>query len=998
MQDLVFSPGYVISSRDSEDAGLGKIFRKIEDADGSMNLKDAGGKVVTQPTGFFIDSGSKRLVVISSNNNISYYGREKNHVNIGNSPEYIKYLDGFLYVYDADKNIINVYQSIVNEDSKIEITHKGIIDLEHFQIDISDLSGFEGKVTNFLFLSEPKNNSIAIFKINKNTGLLYSDEHPTILNNFIFDEKRSSLPGRIARFDIALNNSTEESFSIVALINQDVVASLTGKIGQNSLEINKLHKFEGEPFLSNIGFNKGEKTFIVTDYNGKLHVFSSFGDYLGSGGKIGISETGNELLYPSIITSNLFTTDAKEMIVVNKWGENTGFKRILPKASLGKIDVLEKYSVLPSKSIENTLLIKFGLTSGYGVEEISLNLNQLPFKKISEGFYASTYLEELDLSNSEDQNLLKNGGNEVQINVKGKHLTPGGFKDFSQSKTYEFYYHASEINLDDQSFLSSTSYEKNILTFYKSVKIKGQKTFLLKDVEVNLKEGSILEISSETPVSFNNVKFKFSCSSLLQLHVAKDTAKVFDQVIFDGLGENHTMVKVNGDFTGGLGQRSSPSSMLEFIDSKFINYTGNGIHIGEGRSTFVNCEFGEVNSHSVGTGAFNAPGTRSDFLGCRFTNNDIGIDAIGAEIYLSTKKGKYKGREVNSSEFIKNRIGYFGYNSYLRSSNTSYVSNTYGAIDIDGHLDFSFKANNIFSENATSILFSHSLILERGYNIFERNTKEIVFLGDKPVYLDLTCNYWNKIIEEELPVIEFTPDMFIFTPFDFSKVNYSPYLDESKNETLKCNKSLSWNDSLNLVNSKKIKKDRHEWINGVNSMDYFSFPDKDKEALKYGFYSMGDSAIVNKFLYKHTLSSFLYNKKNVNNSEYTNLLDEFLDASYYESPYENVLYDKLVFFGIKPSIKVKDKTVESSTSVLSLSIFPNPSSDLITLNVGSNIQDVKDVLFAVFDQRGNVIHKGNIDLTNQIKFKLDVSSLNPGIYHIQIVGGNHKAHSRFVKL
>lgn len=994
VEDIIFSPGYVISRKDSEEAGLGHLFGKIEDADGTIIIKDEGGNPLTQPTGFFIDSGAKRIVVVTNNNNISFYGRERDHVNIGGRPKYIKYIDGFIYVYDADKNQINIFQTTLSKNSNVEIEYKGNIDLNRYQISISDLSGFAGKMNNFLFLSNPKNNSIVIFKLNKGSGLINSVEQPLILEDYSFAGKNSPLPGRITRFDVSLNNSADGSFSIVALINHDLVASFTGNLDRNGLEINKQYRFESETFLSNLGFNKGEETFIVTDHNGKLHFFSSLGDYLGSDGKIGISENNNELFYPSIITSNLFTDDAKEMIVVNKWGQNTGFKRILPRANLSRVEVLEKYSVLPSKSLENTLLIKYGLTSGYGVEEISISINQLPLKKISDGFYATTYLEELDLNEANNQQLLKNGWNEVKVSLTGKHLLPGGLKSFSQSKTYHFYYHASEINIDKQPLSSSTSFEKDVLTLYKSVRIKGQKTFHLQNCEINIKEGSTLEVSSETPVNFKNVKVNFSCSSSFQLHVAKDTAKVFDQVTFNGLGENHTMIKTYGEFTGGNGEKSSPSSMLEFLNCKFTNYIGKAIHISEGRSTFVNCEFGEANSPAVGTGIFNAPNSRSDILGCLFTNNDIGIDATGAEVYLSTKKGKYKGIEVNNPEFINNRVGYFGYNSYLRSSNASYTSNTYGIIDIDGVLDLSFKAKNSFSKNEVSVLFSHDLVLERGHNFFEKNHKEIVFLGDKSeLNLDVSCNYWDKLSEGVLPVIEFTPDMFVFFPYDFSKVKYYPYLDNNENQKANCNQSVNWHDSLN---TKKIKKDRNDWINGISSSTYFSTINRGYEPLKYGFYPDKDSDRLSKFLYKQTLSSFLYCKRNSNSSQYGDLLKEFIEASYFENPYENVLYDKLVFLGIKASLK--DEESSSELKSLSLSIFPNPSSDFITLDVDSNISDVKEISFVMFNQNGHIVRRGNFHLEDKIERKIDISNLGQGIYGVQIFGGKHKAQSRFVKL
>jgi hypothetical protein len=75
---------------------------------------------------------------------------------------------------------------------------------------------------------------------------------------------------------------------------------------------------------------------------------------------------------------------------------------------------------------------------------------------------------------------------------------------------------------------------------------------------------------------------------------------------------------------------------------------------------------------------------------------------------------------------------------------------------------------------------------------------------------------------------------------------------------------------------------------------------------------------------------------------------------------------------------------------ISFAIYPNPSNDIIHLEVDENLLNQAEV--TITNYQGQIVQKMN-DNFNQI----DISNLSKGIYFIQIISGNNIGFSRFVK-
>lgn len=77
--------------------------------------------------------------------------------------------------------------------------------------------------------------------------------------------------------------------------------------------------------------------------------------------------------------------------------------------------------------------------------------------------------------------------------------------------------------------------------------------------------------------------------------------------------------------------------------------------------------------------------------------------------------------------------------------------------------------------------------------------------------------------------------------------------------------------------------------------------------------------------------------------------------------------------------------------LLSFSISPNPSSDLINIKLPSDTETAK---VAIFDYTGRLLNTKNVSSTSKI---IDVSNLATGTYFIQINSGNKIGMQRFIK-
>jgi hypothetical protein len=97
-------------------------------------------------------------------------------------------------------------------------------------------------------------------------------------------------------------------------------------------------------------------------------------------------------------------------------------------------------------------------------------------------------------------------------------------------------------------------------------------------------------------------------------------------------------------------------------------------------------------------------------------------------------------------------------------------------------------------------------------------------------------------------------------------------------------------------------------------------------------------------------------------------------------------------FGPLP-VNVINASVEENAAV-SISLFPNPTSGMFTLSLGTSVSE--DMVVTISDITGKVVLNGQIPSdTKQIT--LDASALSSGIYSVKISGGKFSRVLRLVR-
>ena len=74
-----------------------------------------------------------------------------------------------------------------------------------------------------------------------------------------------------------------------------------------------------------------------------------------------------------------------------------------------------------------------------------------------------------------------------------------------------------------------------------------------------------------------------------------------------------------------------------------------------------------------------------------------------------------------------------------------------------------------------------------------------------------------------------------------------------------------------------------------------------------------------------------------------------------------------------------------------VSIFPNPTQNVLSVNLGQNIQN-QDITYNVIDMTGRVVLSGKL-----VQNKINVSALVNGIYSLQINTNEGVITKRFIK-
>lgn len=77
-----------------------------------------------------------------------------------------------------------------------------------------------------------------------------------------------------------------------------------------------------------------------------------------------------------------------------------------------------------------------------------------------------------------------------------------------------------------------------------------------------------------------------------------------------------------------------------------------------------------------------------------------------------------------------------------------------------------------------------------------------------------------------------------------------------------------------------------------------------------------------------------------------------------------------------------------------LSIYPNPASDEININVGNSVK----YRYTITDSSGNIVAKSCKKQTFNESIKIDISGLKPGRYFLELCGQNSTISTSFIKL
>ena len=98
-------------------------------------------------------------------------------------------------------------------------------------------------------------------------------------------------------------------------------------------------------------------------------------------------------------------------------------------------------------------------------------------------------------------------------------------------------------------------------------------------------------------------------------------------------------------------------------------------------------------------------------------------------------------------------------------------------------------------------------------------------------------------------------------------------------------------------------------------------------------------------------------------------------------------FDKNILFNVTHSTDIQNEEI--------ISIVPNPARTYIDINLKNKNQSIQDI--NCFSNDGALLfnYKFSKNLNAQ---KMDISSLNPGIYYLQFQFNDHMEYHKFVKI
>lgn len=94
------------------------------------------------------------------------------------------------------------------------------------------------------------------------------------------------------------------------------------------------------------------------------------------------------------------------------------------------------------------------------------------------------------------------------------------------------------------------------------------------------------------------------------------------------------------------------------------------------------------------------------------------------------------------------------------------------------------------------------------------------------------------------------------------------------------------------------------------------------------------------------------------------------------------------------TVEEKNDTVEEDLKEMKFILFPNPTSEIVTINI-QGVSDVENGTVRIFDLSGKEVLSKNI---HSIRFSVDVTTLSKGVYFIEIGTKEQKKVKRFIKI
>ncbi|MBW8049240.1 MAG: T9SS type A sorting domain-containing protein [Cytophagales bacterium] len=1033
-----YSPGFVLSiqdlnNNDMKDANgnFVRLYADIEDASGVFSLPDANGNLKNFPTGAILDRIWERVVLNTSIDN------RIRIIDGFSDPVAVFILGQYLYVLDRDTQTIKIYKLFVNNADELEFI---LVSNTNFGLNLhgaTDLTGFSTNNANVLYIANALNNLIYRLILDPNTGLLKPGaDGPRILDQFTdFKGQTHDLFG-IKRFESSPRVGGHNVILAIDIRRNTIISlSTDGLASSSALDLIVSSTFpQVNSTLTNIGYNLGNNAFYITDKKAaKIHVFSNDGFYLGSGGSFGTSETNEELFFPNAVSSNTFTNNANEMVVANRWGQNTGFKRIQPFPDIADLEVIEKAPMAEQDLNDNVLFFRHTLTAGFGVTEIKIKLNGQDIKTQTSSFFPNRYSHNF-LANTLDS-ILNFGWNTYSVTMTAS--GPGG--NFQKTKSIEFYFIPSSITHDftaDNASPADLIHNKTDKPFiiYKNIFVPGGDTpedinFTLRNGKTIFLPGCTLSISKPTFYIAENEDFEFGCGSNLELIMKKKVYKTSIDCNFDGTFQNYNMISCDGDYTGGVNQSSTPSSELEFIGCGFENYLGKAVHVINGRAIVADCIFeSTINQGPIfdpdltAVGVAVAPLARLDVRGGSFLNNDIAIDANNARLFIGHPSTVYKGRPVDNPLFMDNQIAIHGYNSFTKIQYTDFKDNTAAVLDLNGTVDIANNSNNLFEDNMHAIIFSNTTFASIGKNKFINNNVDITYLvppgNIEAADFNYRCNYWKHGSIIGAPIIDIIADppydpstgliTFVVVPFLVKQdAGPEPFICTGRVPSLQ---RLAFVEADSSVIYDHSYHKEYEGINGLitkglhkKAYDEIStLIGNAVDQLELGYYLNHNDTIgsylesmLKNTVYAYLISARLAKGKDFNLTSYRQFADYLVKpevrATYPDKDfYVWVTQDRLAFL----DFFLKDeKDLPQTEEIIQdeiVTIYPNPFSGEASILI--NIKDDGNYTFGIYDVQGKRIKTIFSDKqleSGRHTFKLNIADRHPGLYFGVLRGNNN---------